>query len=108
MIRAEPIVFEPPRAPVWARPDANFRDVSEAEALFFAGAGLCALDSVAKTEPPWAGAWRARPERLAAAAADFQAPLDLNRAGELAAALRETGGRARRRPPRGRAARRRG
>ena len=152
MIRAEPIVFEPPRAPVWARPDANFRDVSEAEALFFAGAGLCALDPVAKFDPPWAGAWRARlalksaaavaqnllnrredeaalrdavalakpgqdfgpagkvyaafrtlcgpgdpfrPERLAAVAADLMAPLDLNRAGDVAAALRETGGRGR-------------
>ena len=36
------------------------REISEAEALFFAGAALAALDSVAKADPPWAGAWRAR------------------------------------------------
>jgi len=60
MIRADPIPFEPPLAPAWARPDRSIRDVSEAEALFFAGAALSSLDSVARTEPPWAGAWRAR------------------------------------------------
>ncbi len=36
-----------------------------------------------------------RPERLAAVAADLQAPLDPQKAAELAAALRETGGRGR-------------
>ncbi len=36
-----------------------------------------------------------RPERLAAVAADLQAPLDPHKAAELAAALRETGGRGR-------------
>ena len=146
MIRAEPHALDLPRAPVWARPGGNLREISEAEALFFAGAALSALDSVAKTEPPWAGAWRARlalksaaavaqtllnrredeaalrdaialakpgqdlgpagkaysafrtlsgpgepfhPARLAAVAADLQAPLDLDRAGALAAALKE-------------------
>ena len=44
------------------------RDISEAEALFFAGAALAALDSVAKSEPPWAGAWRARLALKSAAA----------------------------------------
>ena len=128
------------------------RDISEAEALYFAGAALAALDSVAKSEPPWAGAWRARlalksaaavaqnllnrredeaalrdavalakpgqdlgpsgkvyaafrtlcgpgdpfrPKRLAAVAADLQAPLDLDRAGELAATLKDAAGRGR-------------
>ena len=152
MIRAEPAPFEPPRAPAWARPGGSFRENSEAEALFFAGAALAALDSVAKSDPPWAGVWRRRlalksaaavaqnllnrredeaalrdaialakpgqelgpagrvyaafrilagpgdpfrPKRLAAVAADLQAPLDPQKAAELAAALREAGGRGR-------------
>ena len=51
MIRAEPVSFEPPRAPTWARPSGSFRDHSEAEALFFAGAALSALDSVCQIRP---------------------------------------------------------
>src|SRR5208283_4659715 len=146
MIRAEPVPFEPPRPPAWARLSGSFRDHSEAEALYFAGAALAALDSVAKSGPPWAGVWRRRlalkcaaavaqnllnrredesglrdavalarpgealgpagriysafraladrgdpfrPERLSAVAADLQAPLDPQKAAELAAALRE-------------------
>ena len=144
--------MEFPRAPAWARPGGSFRENSEAEALFFAGAALSALNSVAKSSPPWAGVWRRRlalksaaavaqnllkrredeaalrdaialgrpgqdlgpagrvyaafrilagpgdpfrPKRLAAVAADLQAPLDPQKAAELAAALRETGGRGR-------------
>src|SRR5208337_4698073 len=60
MIRAEPVPFEPPRPPAWARLSGSFRDHSEAEALFFAGAALSALDSVAKSGPSWAGVWRRR------------------------------------------------
>ena len=150
MIRAELFPAEPPRAPVWARPGANWREHSEAEALYFAGAALAALDSVVRSDPAWAGVWRRRlalkcaaavaqdllnrredeaalrdelafakpgqdlgpagkvyaafqtlcgpgdpirPERLAAVAADLQAPLDTGRAGDLAAALKETCGR---------------
>ena len=52
MIRAEPVPFEPPRAPAWARPSGSFRENSEAEALFFAGAALSALDSVANPTRP--------------------------------------------------------
>ena len=120
--------------------------------MFFAGAALSALNSVAKSDPPWAGVWRRRlalksaaavtanplkrredksalrdavalgkpgqdlgpagrvyaafrmlarpgdplrPERLAAVAADLQAPLDSGKAAEIAAALRETGDRGR-------------
>ena len=149
MIRAELAPSEPLRAPAWARPGGSFRDHSEAEALFFAGAAISALDSVAQSDPPWAGAWRRRlalksaaavtanllkrsedeaalrdaialarpgqelgpagrvyaafrmlagpgdpfrPKRLAAVAADLQSPLDPQKAVELAAALRETGG----------------
>ena len=69
MIRAELAPFEPPRAPAWARPGGSFRDNSEAEALFFAGAALSALDSVAKSDPPWAGVWRRRLALKSAAAA---------------------------------------
>ena len=63
MIRAEPVPFEPPRAPAWARPSGSFRDHSEAEALFFAGAALSALDSVVQIRPvrgpaSGAAAWR--------------------------------------------------
>ena len=144
--------MELPRAPAWARPGGSFRDNSEAEALFFAGAALAALNSVAKSDPLWAGVWRRRlalksaaaaaqnllkrredeaalrdavalgkpgqelgpagrvyaafrilagpgdpfrPARLAAVAADLQAPLDPEKAAELAAALKEAGGRGR-------------
>ena len=152
MIRVEPVPLELPRAPAWARPSGFFRDHSEAEALFFAGAALAALDSIVRSDPPYAGAWRRRlalksaaavvqnllnrredesalrdavalarpgqalgpagrvyaafrvlagsgdpfrPERLFAVAADLQAPLDPQKAAELAAALGEavTGGR---------------
>jgi hypothetical protein len=68
MIRAEPVVFEPPRALAWARPSRNLRENSEAEALYFAAAALAALDSVARSDPAWAGAWRARLALKSAAA----------------------------------------
>ena len=152
VIRAEPVPFEPPRAPAWARPSGSFRENSEADAVYFAGAALSTLDSVVRSDPAWAGVWRRRlalesaaavaqnllnrredeaalrdavalmrpgqalgpagrvyaafrtlcgqgdpfrPERLGAVAADLQAPLDPQKAAELAAALRETGGRGR-------------
>ena len=152
MIRAELAPLELPRAPAWARPGGSFRDHSEADALYFAGAALSALDSAAKSDPPWAGVWRRRlalksaaavaanllnrredeaalrdaialarpgealgpagrvyaafriladpgdpfrPKRLAAVAADLQAPLDPEMAAELAAALGHAGGRGR-------------
>ncbi len=44
------------------------RENSEAEALYFAGAALSALDSVAKSDPPWAGVWRRRLALKSAAA----------------------------------------
>src|SRR5208337_2849684 len=68
MIRAELAPLELPRAPGWARPSGSFRDHSEAEALFFAGAALAALDSVAKSDPPWSGVWRRRLALKSAAA----------------------------------------
>ena len=45
-----------------------FREYSEAEAPFFAGAALAALDSVAKSDPPWAGVFRRRLALKSAAA----------------------------------------
>ena len=152
VIRAEPILLEPPRAPFWARPKGSWRDVSEAEPLYFAGAALCALDAVVRSDSPYAGAWRRRlalksaaavvqtllnrredeaalrdavalskpghehgpagkvycafralvepgnpfrPERLVGVAADLMAPLDSDRAGDLAAALEDSGARGR-------------
>ena len=85
VIRAEPVLLYLPRAPLWARPNANVREISEAEALYCAGAALAALDSVAKTESPWAGAWRAR---LALKSAAAVAQTLLNRR-EDEAALRD-------------------
>ena len=85
MIRVEPVPFEPPRAPAWARPGGSFREISEAEALFFAGAALSALDSVARSDPPWAGVWR---RRLALKSAAAVAQNLLNRR-EDEAALRD-------------------
>ncbi len=60
--------MELPRAPAWARPGGSFRENSDAEALFFAGAALSALDSAAKSDPPWAGVWRSRLALKSAAA----------------------------------------
>ena len=60
MIRADLPPYEPLSAPAWARPRGPFRENSDGEALFFAGAALAALDSVAKSDPPWAGVWRRR------------------------------------------------
>src|SRR5271167_847839 len=85
MIRAEPVPFEPPRAPAWARSSGSFRDHSEAEALFFTGAALYALDSGFPSDPPWAGVWR---RRLALKSATAVAQNLLNRR-EDEAALRD-------------------
>src|SRR5271168_4344683 len=85
MIRVEPVPFEPPRAPAWARPNGSFREHSEAEALYFAGAALAALDSVVRSDPPWAGVWRLR---LALKSAAAVAQTLLNRR-EDEAALRD-------------------
>ena len=85
MIRAELTPFELFRAPAWARPGGSFRDNSEAEALYFAGAALSALDAVVRSEPPWAGSWR---RRLALKSAAAVAANLLNRR-EDEAALRD-------------------
>jgi hypothetical protein len=85
MIRAEPVPFEPPRAPAWARSGGSFRENSEAEALYFAGAALSALDSLVRSDPPWASVWR---RRLALRSAAAVVQILLNRR-EDEAALRD-------------------
>src|SRR5271165_4352296 len=82
MIRVDLPPYEPLSAPAWARPSGSFRDHSEAEALYFAGAALSALDSVAKSDPPWAGVWR---RRLALKSAAAVAQNLLNRREDVAA-----------------------
>ncbi|MGO9420641.1 DUF1403 family protein, partial [Roseiarcus sp.] len=67
-MRAELVPSEPLRAPAWARLSGSLRENSEAEALFFAGAALSTLDSVAKSDPAWAGVWRRRLALKSAAA----------------------------------------
>jgi hypothetical protein len=57
----------PPRVPAWALPDGP--DSSDAEAAFFGGAALNALDTLVRSEPAWAGAWRQRLALKCAAAA---------------------------------------
>lgn len=44
--------------PGWARPRSS--DLTEADAAFYAGIALKALDDIVRTEPVWAGCWRAR------------------------------------------------
>ncbi len=85
MIRAEPVPSEPSRAPAWARLSGSFRENSEADALYFAGAALSTLDSIVRSDPAWAGVWR---RRLALESAAAVAQNLLNRR-EDEAALRD-------------------
>ncbi|AZO28372.1 MULTISPECIES: DUF1403 family protein [unclassified Mesorhizobium] len=61
MIRLDPAtassVAAPPTVPAWALAD----DVrSDSDAAFQAGAALASLDTLARAQPAWAGAWRQR------------------------------------------------
>ncbi|RWA98683.1 MAG: DUF1403 family protein [Mesorhizobium sp.] len=61
MIRLDPATASssaPPTVPAWAL--APGRDASEIDAAFRAGAALGALDTLARTQAGWAGAWRQR------------------------------------------------
>ncbi|MCO5164160.1 MAG: DUF1403 family protein [Mesorhizobium sp.] len=61
MIRAFPsstAAPAPSRVPAWALPDGPVDH--DADAAFFAGAALNSLDSLVRSEPAWAGAWRQR------------------------------------------------
>lgn len=61
MIRAFPsstAAPAPSRVPAWALPGGPVDH--DADAAFFAGAALNSLDSLVRSEPAWAGAWRQR------------------------------------------------
>jgi hypothetical protein len=62
MIRADSVPLNP--APAWARPDGNWREISEAAALYFAAAALDALEAVARSDA-WSGVWRPMSRRRA-------------------------------------------
>lgn len=71
LIRPSPTLIAVPPVPSWALPRGPVTD--PAEAAFFAGAALTSLDNLARANPPWAGAWRARLALSCAAAAARQA-----------------------------------
>ena len=66
MIRLDPLTASPlpaspvapPAVPAWALVPG--RDTSDTDAAFQAGAALASLDSLARAQPAWAGAWRQR------------------------------------------------
>ncbi|RWI86354.1 MAG: DUF1403 family protein [Mesorhizobium sp.] len=62
MIRLDPTTASsaaaPPTVPAWAL--ANGGAPSDCDAAFQAGAALGALDTLARAQPAWAGAWRQR------------------------------------------------
>lgn len=60
-----------PAVPGWALPRGPVTD--PAEAAFLAGAALNCLDNLVRSNPPWAGAWRARLALTCAVAAVRQA-----------------------------------
>ncbi|TPM25312.1 DUF1403 family protein [Mesorhizobium sp. B2-3-5] len=85
MIRLDPMTASPtapPIVPAWAL--ALGGAPSDAEAAFQAGAALGALDSLARAQPAWAGAWRQRLALRCAAAS-----MRLAGRAEDAAALRD-------------------
>ncbi|TIQ34014.1 MAG: DUF1403 family protein [Mesorhizobium sp.] len=85
MIRLDPATANhapPPAVPVWAL--APGRNACEIDAAFQAGAALGALDTLARAQPSWAGAWRQRLALNCAAAS-----MRLAGRAEDAAALRD-------------------
>lgn len=60
MIRLDPATASsaPPTVPAWAL--AAGGGASDADAAFQAGAALASLDTLARAQPAWAGAWRQR------------------------------------------------
>ncbi|RWQ62023.1 DUF1403 family protein [Mesorhizobium sp.] len=61
MIRLDPATASfsaPPSVPAWAITSAG--TVSDTDAAFRAGAALASLDTLARTQASWAGAWRQR------------------------------------------------
>ncbi|RVC81459.1 DUF1403 family protein, partial [Mesorhizobium sp. M4A.F.Ca.ET.022.05.2.1] len=61
MIRLDPAtassVAAPPTVPAWALAGGA---LSDSDAAFQAGAALAALDTLARAQASWAGAWRQR------------------------------------------------
>ena len=85
MIRLDPATASssaPPSVPAWAITSAGAP--SDGEAAFRAGAALGVLDTLARAQPAWAGAWR---QRLALDCA--AASMRLAGRAEDAAALRD-------------------
>ena len=68
MSNADSPALAPPRPPPWLRHALVSPNVSETEALYFAGAALALLDAVARSDAPWLGAWRRRLALKSAAA----------------------------------------
>jgi Protein of unknown function (DUF1403) len=64
---SSPTPLWPPRVPDWALPRG--RDVGDLDAAFAAGIALKSLDDLVRTEPAWAGCWRARQALKCAASA---------------------------------------
>ena len=60
-------VVPPAQLPGWALPRG--RELAEADAAFVAGIALKSLDDLVRSEPAWAGCWRARQALKCAAAA---------------------------------------
>ncbi|MEI9412255.1 DUF1403 family protein [Mesorhizobium salmacidum] len=61
MIRLDPATASssaPPTVPAWALASAGTQ--SDGDAAFRAGAALASLDTLARAQPAWAGAWRQR------------------------------------------------
>lgn len=61
MIRLDPATASsaaPPAVPAWAL--AGGGSATDADAAFQAGAALASLDSLARAQPAWVGAWRQR------------------------------------------------
>ncbi|TGV63035.1 DUF1403 family protein, partial [Mesorhizobium sp. M00.F.Ca.ET.149.01.1.1] len=59
MIRLDPATANPappPTVPAWVL--AADGAMHDADAAFRAGAALASLDSLARAQPAWAGAWR--------------------------------------------------
>ncbi|TJV46254.1 MAG: DUF1403 family protein [Mesorhizobium sp.] len=84
MIRLDPATASsaaPPTVPTWALAAGA---ASDADAAFQAGAALAALDTLARAQPAWAGAWRQRLALRCAAAS-----MRLAGRAEDAAALRD-------------------
>ncbi|TIW59492.1 MAG: DUF1403 family protein, partial [Mesorhizobium sp.] len=66
MIRLDPATASsgpaptaPPTVPAWALPPGGA--LNDADAAFQAGAALIALNTLARAQSSWTGAWRQRP-----------------------------------------------